>query len=199
MSLRAEIEDADGVSSSGIAAVTCALLAIGAGMTLVGVRLSDSTGSGHAGGSALVAAGTAVVGGAVVAGLLGWVQARIDDDRATRDAHRTERFALELTLLTTIQLDGIDLAGFDLSGRYLAGRSLRSAWLGGASLIRANLEGADLTDADLTGADLTGAELANAVLSGTDLTGATMRGAQLPPGVRESAVSDQTTVWPDGY
>lgn len=179
-------------------AVTAALSALGGGLAWLGVGLLGSEPD-HAVGGGLVAGGTAVIGGAVVAGVLGWVQKGIDDARSDREAARAEAANVDLVLATTTQLRGFDLSERRLVGRYLADRDLSHAVLGGTDLTDAVLRGARLVDADLTGAVLVGADLTGADLTGADLTGADLAGAALPPGVRATTSHDATTTWPAGY
>jgi hypothetical protein len=88
----------------------------------------------------------------------------------------------------------------------LAGTDLRSMPLAGANLEGVDLTGAHLEGADLTGADLNGATLNSVVATGlvpTKFKNACLKHARLlssdiSPGQIEAAITDKTTVLPDG-
>lgn len=95
--------------------------------------------------------GSALMGGAVVATAVLYVERQLSKDSDRRD--------LKLQLGVQDKLAGIDLSGRDLAGFYLVGKDLRNAVLRDADLRRANLSGARLDHADLARADLRGAKL----------------------------------------
>jgi uncharacterized protein YjbI with pentapeptide repeats len=95
--------------------------------------------------------GSALVGGAVVATAVLYVEQQLSKEADRRD--------LKLQLGLQDNLIGIDLSGRDLAGFHLAGKDLRNAVLRGANLQRANLSGARLDHAVLVGADFRGAKL----------------------------------------
>lgn len=95
--------------------------------------------------------------------------------RTTKLSHANLRDAA----LLNADLGEADLVDADLRGAFL-GR----AFLGRAYLFRANLSGADLSDADLRGARLIGADLRGANLHNTRL---------------ECALTDDSTLWPEGF
>ncbi len=105
-------------------------------------------------------------------------------------------------------LFGADLSGADLSDANLCGvnlseADLSEADLSGAHLLGADLRGANLSGVDLFGADLSGANLSGANLWGADLSGANLKGVNLSATIgltreqMESAITDETTIWPD--
>lgn len=100
------------------------------------------------------------------------------------------------TQLTHADLTDADLAGARLNRAHLYAASLRSANLMNTSLREADLRetdlrGACLDRASLVEAKLRGADLGTASLFGTDLKGSLLNGATF-----ESALSDETTLWP---
>ncbi len=101
------------------------------------------------------------------------------------------------------------LARVDLRRGYLRRANLEHANLRNASLrgvqgrnVRlrsAVLKQADLTKAFLQGADLQGADLQRADLTGANLSGADLRGAALDGAVLRGIVTDESTMWPEGF
>lgn len=121
---------------------------------------------------------------------------------------RAPRVDLRWAVLRWADLRGADLRHADLEGTVLAHADLR-----GADLTHADLEGADLREADLRGAvlreaylkraylqhaDLRDADLHRADLGGADLTGADLTGADLSGAYLRDAISDESTIWPEG-
>ncbi len=102
--------------------------------------------------------GTALIGGAVVAGAVLYLERQF--------SRAAERRDLRLQLGMQKDLSGIELRMRDLSG---------------FNLVRKNLQGADLRGADLRGANLSGADLTNAILNNADLRGAKLDETPLYP------------------
>ena len=121
---------------------------------------------------------------------------------------RAPRVDLRWAVLRWADLRGADLRHADLEGTVLAHADLRAA-----DLTHADLEGADLREADLRAAvlregylkraylqhaDLRDADLHRADLGGADLTGADLTGADLSGAYLRDAISDESTIWPEG-
>jgi len=87
-----------------------------------------------------------------------------------------------------VQLAGVNLTGGALTGLNLTGVNLADAELGDA-----DLSGADLSRADLSAADLRRANLESANLRGANLAAANLTGARTV-----SAITDASTVCPNG-
>lgn len=58
---------------------------------------------------------------------------------------------------------------------------------------------ADLGGVDLSGADLRGSNLLRANLSGADLRGANLSGVDLRGTDLSGVISDERTIWPEGF
>src|SRR5215203_6178 len=95
--------------------------------------------------------GIALISGAVVAGAVLYLQARLSSVAEKRN--------LQLQLGLQDKFPGIDLSHRDLSGFHIPGKDLRQANLTGTNLRGVNLSGANLQHAILTKADLRGAKL----------------------------------------
>ncbi len=100
--------------------------------------------------------------------------------------------------LSGLNLSGLQLVGVFMSNAILLDADLQKANLRGAKLRGADLQGANLWGADLRGTDLRGADLRGADLWGTDLRGAKLLDAQFSPGTLTRALTNKTTVLPDG-
>lgn len=132
------------------------------------------------------------------------VSVSIEDQRAARDARRSESFALRLLLAQEDELPGLNLSGADVERLYARNKRLPDATLsdglfidadfGGtdlrravlkrsnflaANFTRANLEGANLRESVFHGADFSDARLVGADLTLADLTSADLRGADM--------------------
>jgi uncharacterized protein YjbI with pentapeptide repeats len=110
--------------------------------------------------------GSALLTGAVLAGVFAWAESALDRRRGEREEASALLFRLSMSP---------SLVGADLSGR-----NLQNAYLVGKDLSMANLVGADLSGAKLRGANLTGARLGRACMDGADLTAATLDDASMP-------------------
>jgi Pentapeptide repeats (8 copies) len=131
--------------------------------------------------------GTALLGGAVVACAVLFLQRRLDAEwrgldearaaewrtldaaRAEEDERRRLRDEAQLLCAMVHNLTGVDFRGRDLSGLVLRNKML----------VEANLNDADLRRAVLTRTNFTGAELRGAKLGGAQAKGANFRGATL--------------------
>jgi len=101
--------------------------------------------------------------------------------------------------LREAELSGADLRGAVLPGADLREAFLRGADLRGADLRTADLRGAKLRGAKLRGAKLGGAKLGGADLGGADLGGADLGGADLHGSILIGVISDEATLWPEGF
>ena len=126
------------------------------------------------------AIGSALLTGAVLAGVFAGAESSLDRRRAARE----EVAALRLRLSLSSTLEGIDMPGVSLRDAYLVGKNLSGA----------NLTGADLSGARLRGADLTKARLDRANLDGCDLTGANLDGALLPDSSLVGAILNRASL-----
>jgi uncharacterized protein YjbI with pentapeptide repeats len=121
--------------------------------------------------------GATILGGAVVAFVVAFVQLR--SERRLRDRERLfQRFQEDQSFRITVglqhNLSGIDLHGRDLSGFFLRGKILNKAFLLNARLVGANLADASLEGADLRGANMSQANLQRVAASDADLGGANL-------------------------
>ena len=169
--------------------------------------------------------GTALLGGAVVAGAVLFLQRRLDAEwrrldaaRAAEDETRRLRDQAQMLCAMVRDLTGVDFSDRDLRGTFLRGKVLVEARFEGsvlrrAVLTRANLSGAVLRGADLVGAQakhanfrgavlvdakLSGARLQGADLRGCDLVGAELGGAKLE-GAKYGKTGKDETRWPEGF
>jgi hypothetical protein len=169
--------------------------------------------------------GTALLGGAVVAGAVLFLQRRLDAewrrldaDRAAEDERRRLRDQAQMLCAMVNDLTGVDFSDRDLRDMFLRNKVLAEANLEGSVLWRAVLTGADLTGAVLRGADLVGAQAKDAIfrgatlvdaklgdallegadLRGCDLVGAELGGARLKGAKYGKSGKDQTH-WPAGF
>jgi hypothetical protein len=169
--------------------------------------------------------GTALLGGAVVAGAVLFLQRRLDaewreldDARAKEDEKRRLRDEAQMLCALVWNLRGVDFSDRDLSGMFLrnkvlieadlkravlrravlTGANLTGAELGGAELVGAQAENANIRGATLVGANLGGAVLEGADLRGCDLFGADLAGARLK-GAKYGMTGADKTSWPKGF
>lgn len=156
--------------------------------------------------------GVGLLTGGLIGGALLLIDERRESDRASRD-DQLAALQMRHSIITAVtikdDLVGVVLAGHDLTGLVVSGRDLTGANLSYANLTDARfgqacmvdvwLRGANLTRAVLGGVDLTGADLSGADLTDAILSGANLRRAKLDRVRLDGVVTDDQTVWPDGF
>jgi uncharacterized protein YjbI with pentapeptide repeats len=135
--------------------------------------------------------GAALLGGAVVAATVLFVEIVLND--------QTRHDDLRFTIALQRDLTGADLRDRDLSQLHLYGKILSSADLSGEDLSYTVLKSADLRKAMLDGADLTGTDLTGARLQGALLFGTDLRQTELRDVYLSGAKADSSTQWPLGF
>ena len=110
--------------------------------------------------------------------------------------------SLESAILTNANLAESKFRNATFSAADLTGANFTVADLSGANLreaimTRAIFSRADLSYADLRGATLDEADLRGAVMYGTDLRGVDLSAALIDPSVRDVAMIDEKTTFPD--
>lgn len=176
-------------SRTGPFAVVVGVLVIGIGLLLWAQHDQDKP-------SAYSDLGSAVVGAAVVAFAILFLERRFDtitarETNRQKKASRDEAERQHTQLLTALRddLPGVDLSGRHLDGFYLRAKKMQWANLTDCKLAGANLSRAVLINSTMAGATLDDAYARAANFAGADLTGASLlrirlRGADLSRGAR---------------